>query len=86
MGALRTSRAAGGRETCTVRTERETDPVHTGFWFWSYLGPFFTWQEQVGSALVRVRSGSGSVPQKLDLDLTDQTGLQTELLHFKIKV
>ena len=55
----------------------------TGSWFWSHLTPLLPWQKQVGSALVPVRCGP--VPQKLDLELTDQTGLEAELLHFRIK-
>lgn len=57
--------------------------VQTGSWFWSHLTPLLPRQEQVGSALVPVRCGP--VPQKLDLELTDQTGLEAELLHFRIK-
>lgn len=53
------------------------------FWFLSHLGPALPWQEQVGSTLFPTHSGP--VPEKLDLNLTNQTGLQTYLLNFKIK-
>lgn len=47
----------------------------------SHLRPLLPRQEQVRTALVPVCSGSGSVPPELDLELPDQTGLQTQLLQ-----
>ena len=77
--------------------ERERETFSPGlFWFRlvygtgpsrgpsPYLGSFLPWKEQVGSTPVLVHSSSGSVPQKLDLDLTDKPGLQAELLDFII--
>ena len=73
--------------------ERQPQSIRPVNWFvswskslsWSYLGPLLPWKKQVGSTLVPVCSSSGSVPQELDLDLTGQTGLKTQLLNFKIK-
>lgn len=49
-------------------------------WFWTYLGPLVAWQEQISAALFLARSGS--VPQKLNLHLADQTRLEPDLLQF----
>lgn len=63
--------------------QRERDLIQIGLWFWfqfwSYLGSRLLWQEQVGSALLTLRSGP--VPKELDLYLTGQTRLEAEFLH-----
>lgn len=56
--------------TTSQRTEREREREFQVCSCWSHLSPLICGQEQVGPALVP-GSGSGSVPQELNLDLTD---------------
>ena len=66
------------RETCRPAQTDLVQMDFVWFWFWSHLG--LPWHEQVGST-----PSPGPVPEKLDLNLTDQTGPQTDLLNLKIK-
>lgn len=50
---------------------------------WTYLGPLAAWQEKISAALFLARSGS--VPQKLNLHLADQTRLEPDLLQITTK-
>lgn len=82
-GPLET-RTRGGSDDeygCSKEKENPSEggPVGIRTCLWTYPGPLVARQEKVSAALLLARSGS--VPQKLDLHLTDQAGLESHRLH-----
>lgn len=80
MVAQTVSTTGGGRETSIMsKRERERRGVggvvglvsEVGLVLVLYLGSFLPRQKQICSTLVLVPSRSGSIPEELDLDLTN---------------
>lgn len=84
-GPLET-RTRGGSDDEYSCSKKKDNPSEGGLvgirtWFRTYPAPLVARQKEVSATLFLARSGS--VPQKLDLHLADQAGLESHLLQFE---